>query len=218
MRSETRQTPMARSAAPAPDRNRRLRALALALAGVSLSAVALAQDYGDATSADDEDMSAYEAKGLPFGAFRLFPELGLTSQYDSNVFMEENAVSDWRFSIAPSARLVSEWSRHEVSLEAQADILRNSEFSSEDRVAWGVAANGRVDVTRPLRVFLRAGYQVGHEGRDSPDEIALTASPTRYATTPLGVSFDYLGGQFGVRGALDYASYDWDPTERVGLP
>ena len=37
---------------------------------------------------------AYDAKGIPIGGFRLFPQLEVSSAYDDNVYLLPSAASD----------------------------------------------------------------------------------------------------------------------------
>ena len=54
----------------------------------------------------------YEPVGVQIGSFVLFLELELGGSYYSNVFHAPNAALDVALDVIPSARLVSNWSRH----------------------------------------------------------------------------------------------------------
>lgn len=161
----------------------------------------------------------YKPVGVPLGAFRLFPQLDLGVFNTSNVFRTAaGEQSDTFFAIGPAITLISEWARHELKLSAGADIRSYADLSSEDRTDWRVKAEGRIDVTRPLRVMLTAGYDVRHEERGAPDAPGNAAAPTEYAVAGAGVTVDYRSGRYGLRAEASYSAFDWEPTALNGLP
>lgn len=191
--------------------------LAGTAAGTFACAPVLGKDSPNAPGQEDPAMEAYEPDGLPFGGFRAFPSITFGAYHDDNVFnTNEDEESDWLFTVEPELRIASDWNRHELKLTAGAEIQTYSDFSSEDRTDWRVRADSRLDVTRPLRLFLNAGYEVRHEERGTPDAVGSAAEPTEYALIPLGFKIDYLANRFGIRGEVTYVDFDWSATDLVG--
>ena len=194
------------------------RAALLLAAGIVPAAAQTATEHAvEQGRADRQD--DYKAIGVALGAFRLFPALDLGVFHTSNVFRTAgDAESDTYFTIAPAVTLISEWVRHELKLSAGAEIRSYADLSSEDRTDWRVKAEGRIDVTRPLRIMLNAGYDVRHEERGAPDAPGNAAAPTEYAVAGAGITVDYRSGRYGLRAEATYSRFDWEPTALNGLP
>ncbi len=192
-------------------------------AGVAVAALLFGAMNGSSAQdrpADvDPEKEAYKPIGVGVGSFRLFPTLTIYGLYDDNVYNTNvDEVSSALFRFTPQAVLQSDWSRHELKLTAGADIYQYADASSENRVDFRTRLDGRIDVTRPFRILLNAGYEIRHEERGSADALAGAAEPTEYDIIPLGLKFDYLASRFGVRVELGYNDFRWADTKLIALP
>src|SRR6202012_4164459 len=115
----------------------------------------------------DRPRPEYDAKGIPLGGFRLFPTLGVTANYDDNVFRQPDGQSDWYFEETPELRLESQWGRHFFEVYAGADNYDYSKNSRLNLTDWTAGLDGRYDLSRAANIAI-AGYYGGfHENLDS---------------------------------------------------
>ena len=146
------------------------------------------------------DQSRFEAKGLPLGAFRLFPTLDFGVAYDDNVYRTSlGTLSDYYFVINPAVVLRSEWSRDSLELKASLDQYQYNKLSSETNTNYDFAADGRLDLSRGLSVDGTTSYEVLHLPRGDPNQSLQALEPTRYTDLHAGADISQYLAPFGLR-------------------
>ncbi len=158
----------------------------------------------------------FDPVGIRAGSFVLFPELETSGAFFSNVFRGPSARSDVALDIRPSARLVSNWSRHALEFRANGSLSYFNEFSSEDDRAYTIETRGRLDISR--RTNLQAGLSrdVAQESRSAPDGRAAGSRAdvtTDRALASLNHTFNRLSVQ--LRGSV--TEFDFGSTESQGV-
>ena len=177
--------------------------IALAL-GLTTTGAAMAQDAtapskgggaaptpGEAVAADEE---AEASSGLSAGGFRFFPQLSVTTLYDTNIYGVNGSVpvskadprgpiqeetSDTIGILSPSLAVRSDWDRHELNVNAGADLARYQDNGDEDYNDFWVNSDGRYDIDEVSNVFGGVGLSRDHEDRTSP-EGAVGVEPVQY--------------------------------------
>jgi hypothetical protein len=183
---------------------------------------AMAQESlpGDLTSEDvgvmDRPRPEYDAKGIPLGAFRLFPSLDVTGSYDDNVFRQTAGLSDFYLVEAPTARVQSQWGRHFAELYAGLNNYNYSKYTQENLTDWDVGGDGRIDASRAATLSGGGSYGEAHESLQSPNTVGFQASPNRYYKTHGEANGTYQPNRlgFGAGGSID--RFDWNATPEVG--
>ncbi len=114
----------------------------------------------------------YDPVGVTIGSFLLFPEIEIGATAYSNVFSSPDSEADRAYDILPSARLVSNWSRHALEIRGSADLSSYDEFKTEDDRGFLVEGRGRLDVTRRTNVQAVVSRQRAQESRSAIDAAA----------------------------------------------
>lgn len=153
----------------------------------------------------------YDALGVRAGSFLIFPSLGLTEAYDSNVFVTQtDTKSDFVTALLPGVQARSDWNNHALNFIAAGEIRRYATQVGENNSNFVAATDGRLDIQRD--VFLRGGlgYQLLHEPRTSPNTITAEKSPTEYQLASANAGFVHESGRLGLRvdGNIDYYAYN----------
>lgn len=190
------------------------------LAFLALAACTLAAPQAGGTAVMDRPRPDYDAKGIPLGAFRVFPTLGTTVSTTDNVLeAESGAESDVYLTLAPAVRLVSEWSQHALEFFARADVLRHADNDSEDVADWTLGARGRLDVRRTTYVSAELWQTHQHERRASPNSPGNIAEPIRFdrAHAEAGISFQPNHLRLFLGAAFDDFAYDDTPLSGGGI-
>lgn len=165
----------------------------------------------------DRARPEYDAKGIPMGGFRLFPVLDVTGNYDDNIFRQPAGLSDYFFSIAPSARLQSQWGRHFVELYSGLNYFAYTDHTEQNLVDWNVGGDGRLDISRAAMVRANAWYGYLHETWSSPNNIVgFQASPNRYFQTHVEASGVLQPNRLGFGLGGSYDRFNWQNTPRLG--
>jgi hypothetical protein len=165
----------------------------------------------------DRARPAYDAKGIPLGGFRLFPALETSASYDDNVFKTADGLSDWFFTIAPAARLKSQWGRHFLELYSGLNYYNYQTYTKENLVDWNIGADGKFDISRSANMSANVFYGQMHELWSAPNNVAgYQDAPNRYFQTHVDVSSVYQPNRlgFGLGGVFD--NYNWTTTPRTG--
>lgn len=158
----------------------------------------------------------YDPVGIQVGSFVLFPELEFGSSYYSNVFHAPNAESDIALDVIPSARLVSNWSRHALEFRATGGLSFYDQFPTEDDRDYLLEARGRLDITRRTNIQALVSRSQAFEDRSALDASSVGTRAkvlTDRAEAAYNQRFNRLSLQF--RGSVtDYAYGD---TEDAGV-
>jgi hypothetical protein len=163
------------------------------------------------------DQSLFQAKGLPFGSFRLFPTLDFGVAYDDNVYRTSLAtLNDYYYVINPALVLRSEWSRDSVELKASLDQYQYNRLDHETHTNYDVAADGRLDLSRGLSVDGITSFEILHLPRGDPNMPIQALEPTRYSDLHAGADVSQYLGPFGVRVGGLFDRYVYDPTQLIG--
>lgn len=196
------------------------RRIGRAMSAAGAVAAVLGVAYADGIAVMDRPRPEYDAKGIPLGAFRLFPAVDLRVNATDNVFQASSAnKSDVSLELAPAFKLASEWSQHMVEFFGRLNALRYAEHSSENLTDWALGAEGRLDIRRGSAVFAGISDSMAHEGRSSPNSPGNISEPVRYSRFHAhgGVAVQpnhlrvFLGGEF------DRYSYDATPLNGGGF-
>ena len=135
----------------------------------------------------------YDALGIRGGRFVLYPSASAGAVYNSNVlYTETNEESDWALELAPSLRLVSDFSRHALNVFLESRSLVYNRLTSENITDMTAAIDGRIDVLRATNLVLGAAYRILHEPRNAPDLPGNAAKPTRYSVAGGQAAFNHL--------------------------
>jgi hypothetical protein len=206
-----------------------LRIATLVATGLLLSFAAITPAKADATTPTyvgmteqdlgvlDRARPAYDAKGISLGGFRLFPSLDAITSYDDNVFKLPDAKSDYFFTIAPTARLKSQWGRHSFEIYSGLNYYAYTKFTDENLTDWNVGADGRLDISRGAVLTANAFFGELHELWSAPNNVAgFQKSPNRYYQTHLDMAGAYQPNRLGLGlgGSMDHVS--WTDTPKIG--
>lgn len=152
----------------------------------------------------------FDPVGIRIGSFVLFPEAEFSGSYYSNVFRAPNAESDVAFNVLPSARLVSNWSRHALEFRTTGDLSFFSDFDSENDKGYLVESRGRLDIARRTNLQGLISHEQSQESRSALDASSAGTRATvtvDRAEASFNHRFNRLSLQF--RGSVsDYAYGD----------
>lgn len=151
----------------------------------------------------------YDPLGIRLGSFFLYPDVGLTETWNSNIYATpSNDKNDFITSLTPRLALKSNWNNHALNFSADSTITRYARYHSESYTDYTVAADGRLDIQRDARLFAAGGYKIRHEPRSSPNNLGGT-EPTEYQDTSalLAGEKDFNRLSFRLEGAFDAYRY-----------
>ena len=168
----------------------------------------------------DRPRPEYDAKGIPLGAFRLFPTIDLRLGVSDNVFQTETgATDDVVLEAAPALRLTSDWPQHALELFARLNAYRYADNSSENLTDWVIGADGRLDIRRGSAAFAGLSHAKSHESRSSPNSPGSIAEPVRFsqfhAHSSIVIQPNHMRVLLG--GEFDRFSYEATPLSGGGF-
>ena len=160
--------------------------------------------------------------GIRAAGFLFYPKFAVTEQYDDNIFSTETGEEDDFITIlSPSFWLRSNWRNHALNFFGTADIGLYAENDDEDYEDYTVGTDGRVDIVRGS--FVTAGFSFAHlhEGRGSPDDVAVVTAAVPLEPTEFDVLFPHVGvthrfGRFVVNVDGSLRRFDFDDVPCTG--
>ena len=172
---------------------------------------------------EPHDLDPFAPLGIRLGSFLLFPELDVGADLTNNVLDTKfDTKTDWGPEIKPRVRLDSDWGRHYLGFEANADRLWYTDFPIADTKNYQVLARGRLDMMS--RTNLSAEIEKSHVQQNSSSITltdivnANTALDEQHATATLDHTFNRLNLKFtGTVADYDYLD-DTDPGLSGDVP
>jgi hypothetical protein len=191
----------------------------------------LPQYYGRGknVSVMERERPDYEAVGIHAGGFTIFPKLETGIDYSDNLFAvngNSNGLeppfngpkSDVGFIINPSILAQSNWGRHGLVALASVKDETFADYPSEDRLAYTMQANGRIDVHGDS--YLNLGFDTEHdyEDRGSTTTQTQAVKPVAYDTQGIFGRGLYSSDRFRAAVDLDFRNYHYFDVEELNPP
>ena len=146
-------------------------------------------------------------------SFLVYPKIEATVSHLDNVFAtENNEISDTVVTVGPSVRAVSQWSRHELELHADANVFRYDKVSSQDNATYGVGGSGRVDIVRGFSLSPAVSFAHLVEPRTSAEAPDQPAEGIEYDQTALDFLADHQSGRVRLQGKVSARKSTYDNT------
>lgn len=161
-------------------------------------------------------LEPFDPVGIKAGSFIFFPEIETGMRWTSNVLSSPDAESDIAYTLNPSARLVSDWSRHALEFNARATLSFFNEFDTEDDRGYFLEARGRVDFTRRSNLQALVSHDVTQESRSAIDA-ANALDRTNVETNRAALTFNHRFNRLTVqlRGSFEEQDYSDDTFNGV---
>jgi hypothetical protein len=175
---------------------------------------AMAQETSQSVAVQDRPRPEYDPLGMRLGGFDLNARLDLGVTSTDNLFAAEEGgeQSDVFFTISPSMRLASHWSRHALEVRAGATQSQHNDFSTENTTTWYLSGLGRLDVGRDTQISAGARVAREMEPRTNPDALA-TGKPTVYTIEGVSLTAQQRLNRFLVSGTVDRTTYDYHDND-----
>jgi hypothetical protein len=178
-----------------------------------------AQVFGQAQNdfARDRDLGVldrprpeYDALGVPLSTFLMYPRLNVVSGYNDNIFATDtNKQADGFVQLQPSVSLKSQWSQHELDLNAHSSINRYFDHGAENSEDYGAGLAGRLDVLADTKLTGGASYDLETEPREAETALRNTVNPVQFNvwTAQASGSHQFNRLQVSLSGTWDSYSY-----------
>lgn len=153
----------------------------------------------------------FDAIGMRFGSFIVNPSATLTIGASNNIYTDDsNKKSDTYAILAPYARVSSDWSNHQLSIEAAGEIRRQAKEKLRDQNGWYINGSGDVDVTSEFTIKAQGQLGRSYESPFSGDvatEATVLSNYLRKAATLTGT---YSAGRGRMIVNYDITSFDFN--------
>ena len=159
--------------------------------------------------------------GISVGAFTLYPELTLLTGYDDNVFATPAPTVGSPFVVVrPQLDLRSDWSRHQVRLQAAGGFGFYPAASTQNYQNYLLQADGKLDIRYDMYATGLVAFRRATEALGTPN-VSFAQAPTVVDSLPVELGFNHrfnrLFYQLDVS-ATKYWYYDYSTIASLGLP
>lgn len=147
---------------------------------------------------------------IRFASFKVNAQAQAKVAYDDNVFASNvDQVSDAVATVGGRLRVVSDWSRHQVGLDASLDMVRGLQRDENDVTPYDVTARTRLDIGPSTVVRASAGYGRGYETRGSFADVVTRGPRLGYnrLQADLGLAQTFNRIKIELSGSFDRYDY-----------
>lgn len=193
-------------------------ATALAFIGLLFPKLALAQSDEVVTPVELFDPDAGEGVRLS-PAFILYPQATAEFTYDTNIYNFDTLVEDDALvSLRPRMVVRSDFSRHELRLEAGADIRRYFDISNENSEQYWANARSLLELGSAINVEAFAGYARGIERRGTAGDALFTDSPVVFHDKAASIEISRAGNRLEIGLGGSFLKRDYEDAAIAGVP
>lgn len=152
----------------------------------------------------------FQSDGVRLGSFTLKSGAELMVVHNDNIFsIQTGEISDSIMHALPWVSLNSDWNRHALNLNFNADIANYRDFGNEDYEDWMVGFDGRIDVKRSSNFNYQASYMDTHEPRSSTDDVG-GIKPTDFTVNTFNVGYSHTFNRLTAILNYDRGDTDYD--------
>lgn len=153
----------------------------------------------------------YDPLGVRAGSFLVYPSLGVSETFDSNIFATPSGdKSDFYTTESPGLSVNSDWNRHALNFSTNGQFKQYMTHTTENVNNGSVDMNGRYDISNGEYLIADGGYALLHEDRASPDAFANAKNPVQYTTTGGYLAYVYALRRIGFRIDSTITSYAYN--------
>lgn len=180
----------------------------------TVAPTAMAQDnpflrgrYIDVTERSQPD---FDPQPIRSGAFVITSSLGVSAEYNDNVFAEQiNVDDDTIFRVTPRVDARSDWTVHELALGGWVNHREHVDFDSENTTDYNLFGRGRIDVSRDFQVILGGDY--GHFTEDRYAAGSFSASePASFDRGSVFAQALYRSDRIQLEGTVGTSTDEYD--------
>jgi hypothetical protein len=152
-----------------------------------------------------------DPSGIRADSMMIYPSISVSGQYDDNLFIW-NVISedDVVLIVAPTVRVKSLWSHHELQFFASGQFGFHKDFPGQDYKNFIFQGQGTIDISNKTNLVLAAGYRQAHELRIDPDAISEVIEPPQYQTPSASFKFTHRFNRLtaSIGGRVKRTDYD----------
>lgn len=153
-----------------------------------------------------------DPQGIPFGSFRLYPNVGAEEKYNDNIYATNSgAITDYITTVSPDLLLASDWNNSQLIIEANSHHGFYASHTTENFNDYSFTATARLDITRTQYLAMRGGYSYVHEERTSPNN-DFGSTPTTYHLTTGQLEYYNRFNRLSVTMDTNVSQYRYDDT------
>ena len=180
------------------------------------------EEQEQGTGVRDRARPEYDASGIKAGAFRLYPSVVLSADYNDNIYaVATPRLDDVYLRAEPSLLLASGWSRHEFTAEVGGRVERYVDTENENNEEYYAKAGGRLDIGGATTI--KASGYYGHlvdarsnNAFDDGNTALLTAEPISYDLAKAEAGFSHVINRLRLSGEASFQSYDFEDQPLIG--
>ncbi|MPY74205.1 MAG: outer membrane beta-barrel protein [Alphaproteobacteria bacterium] len=157
-----------------------------------------------------------DALGLHLGGFYLFPSVTNGISYNDNVFAADNdATSDFIYTLEPQIAVRSDWNRHAIGLAAGGRFGFYFDETGENYQDAFATASGKLDISSSSLMRSTLGIRREHEERGDPNDVA-GAEPTVFYNFSGGLEGSHRFNRVTISAGGDVRRYDYEDVDAQG--
>ncbi|MFV0644561.1 MAG: outer membrane beta-barrel protein [Sphingomonadaceae bacterium] len=153
----------------------------------------------------------YDPQGVDVSGVRIFPAIGITGNYDSNVLTRsQGGEADFSATVLPSVRIEKIRSNAVLRLNAQAGFRRYASLDRQNDNSWSVNFNTAFDLPSDLKLTTFNTWSRSSASRGTFENNLQVGDPLRVERLGSGLKLQRRFNRLGVSGGFSAEKSDFD--------
>ena len=168
---------------------------------------------GRYVAVNERSQGDFDAEPLRAGAFEVWSSLGLSVDYNSNIFAQpktaDNEAADTILRVSPQIEARSNWSSHALNAGLIVDYADYIRYETETITHYNAFVDGRIDVLRSFQLLGQVTAEHASEQRYEPGS-AGAINPIEYDRFGVNTGALFQRDRFQIGGTVGVVGEDYD--------
>lgn len=157
---------------------------------------------------------AYDPQGIRVGNLIFSSSLQTSIAYSDNIYASNDPKSDLIYTVRPSVNLVSDFVRHRIALNANAQKAWYKKYDSENYTDYTLSGSGQFDLFGQMAIPFAISYDRDHYDRGAGEE-NLATTPTVFDLYTASTGLHYNGARVALKTLVTVRDYTFEKIENI---
>lgn len=169
----------------------------------------IADEAARGVAVADRSRPDYQPLGVRVEGFIVYPKIEIDANASNNIYEQENGPGDVYLSGRASVLAQSDWTRHELTFDANVGQRIFADLTDENTTTYSVRLAGKLDVNRDFMLSGQLMHRYDYISRGVVEEVFRTREPTKFDENRAMLAGTYRFNDLKAMVSADYRTRDY---------